>query len=205
MKNTKTKIKKYTFLNAWEIEYQIGKDYFVMAIETENLEGWDSEKYDSPQDFLEETDADIEEVIISFHIEMADVVEPMDKQFSKLYQPKKAKKVIFKPTLESIETTPATLEMVNPAYILERMENMQKEINQLKEENKKRDDILLTTNQIEEMYGLSPQTMIQAKNYNRIPAKKINGKEWGFAKKDVDAYIEKNRNQFKNLNLQYAS
>jgi hypothetical protein len=213
MKNTNIKIKKHTFLNSHEIEYQIGKEFFVMAIEEAELEeifnDYDCERYNSPQDFLETHD-DVEKLLIWFHTEweFKDHIEPMDLQFSKLYKPKTktAEKVIFKTNLQRVGNVPATLEMVNPAYIqaiVERMEVMQKRIEQLEEENEKRDDILLTTDQIKEHYGIAPQTINQARRYKRIEGRRINGKAFGYEQREVERYVNQNQNFFKNQ--KYAS
>ena len=215
MKNSNIKIRQYTFLNSHEIEYQIGKEFFVMAIEEAELEevfnDYDCERYNSPQDFLETHD-DVEKLLIWFHTEweFKDHIEPMDLQFSKLYKPKTktAEKVIFKTNLQRVGNVPATLEMVNPAYIqaiVERMERMERELQKLKEENRKKDDILLTTKMIEMNYQISAKTINQARVHNRIVGVKINGKEWGYEKREVDRYLEKSKNYFKNPPQQYAS
>ncbi len=220
MKNTEIKIKKYTFLNAWEIEYQVGRNYFIMAIETEDLEGWEYEKYDSPQDFLEETDADIEKLLTWFHTEYADDVEPIQREDSLLYQTKigkkedyklpvkmvgKAEKVVFKSTFEK-QDNGLWQEVPSPAYIkaiADRLFELEKEMQEMKEEKEKRDDIILTTKQIEHHYKINPKTINQARTHKRIVGRKINGKEWGYEKREVDKYIEKSKNYFKNP--QYAS
>ncbi|WP_375560219.1 hypothetical protein ACE193_21315 [Bernardetia sp. OM2101] len=216
MKTLIIKIKQYTFLNPWEIEYQIGKEYFVMAIEKEELRQiFGSEylngEYKTPQDFLE-TDEDVEKLITWFHTdwEHKDHIEPMDLQFSKLYKPKKkqAKEVTFKTNLKQIGTTPATIEMTNPAYIqaiVERLERMEREVQKLKAENKRKDDILLTTKMIEMNYQISAKTINQARVHNRIVGRKINGKEWGYERREVERYLENSKGYFKNPPQQYVS
>lgn len=70
MKISEIKIKEHIFLNSWEIEYKVGKNHFVACIETEDLEevfeDYDSEEYETPQDFLKD-DEDVEKLLAWYH------------------------------------------------------------------------------------------------------------------------------------------
>lgn len=226
MKNSNIEIKEHYFLNHWTLEYQVKRKYFVMEIQTEDLETvfedeWDSEKYDSPYDFFNGDDEQVEQLLAWFHTEYADDVEPIERNDSILYQYKiqgekgllpsnqmveeKTQKVIFKSTFKK-QDDGLWQEVPSPAYIkaiAERLFELEKEMQELKEEKEKRDDILLTTKQIEHHYQINPKTINQARAHNRIVGRKINGKEWGYEKREVDKYIEKSKNYFKNS--QYAS
>ncbi len=179
MKTSNLEIKEHTFLNAWEIEYQVGRNYFIMCIDTEDLENvfedeWNYEKYNSPQDFLE-TDEDIEKLLLWFHTEFADDVEPIDRNDSILYQYKiqgkkgllpqnqmvdeKTQKVVFKSTFE--KQNGLWQEVPTKEYLeamAKRLLALEKETQEMKEEMKREDDILLTTDTIKYNYEISPQT-----------------------------------------------
>ncbi|WP_338761972.1 hypothetical protein WAF17_16655 [Bernardetia sp. ABR2-2B] len=216
MKSSNIKIKEYSFRNSWEIEYKVGRDYFIACIETEDLkavfDNYDYEKHDTPANFLEE-DEDVEKLLTWFHTEFTDELEPISRKESELYQAKieaskeekehklpleqvgeDSVKVHFKTTFD--KQNGMWTEVPNPAYIkalAQRMEQMQKEIDFLKEENQKRDDVLLTTKMIEYQYKISKNTINEARRHNRITGFKINGKEYGYKKREIEKYIQGDR------------
>ena len=217
MKTSIIKIKQYTFLNPWEIEYRVGRNYFIMAIEDEDLETvfertWGLRKYDSPQDFLEQGQEDnqgmIEKLLTWFHTEFADEVEPIERERSLLYQKRikecednlpvkmvgKAQKVIFKTTFE--KQNGLWQEVASPAYIkaiADRLFELEKEMQELKEEKKQVDDILLTTDSIEQNYKISPNTINNARRYGRIQGVKINDKSYAYKKREIERYISSDK------------